>query len=630
MKKQTLESALKRMSLLVLASVLLIAGSIHMTLEFVNLKNFFFKQLETSDRVLVNNIISSLVFEDVKDAETLIVNFTQVSNAENVQVYDSNGRLFYSHGAKEEFSPSDFEKGGEIISDFNKVEIRQIIQHQNYTIGYIKVRHRLDNLHRLLLSQSLIFGMVIVFILILTNLLISRITERLTRPLKNQVKILEQIKEERNFEYRLSSSEVERGISEIALLEQSINSLLIEIQDNYGKLKDEKLVAEKALEIRNQFVNNMSHEIRTPMNVIIGLSELLEDAILSEEQQHYMEIFRNSCESLISLVDVILDLSRIESGEFDIELEFFDVDETLKNITELYKSNAEAKGLYIEYETHCNIDYLIRSDKDRLAQIFMNLVSNAIKFTHVGGVTILIEQMNLDRDRVKLRFTVRDTGIGIGKDDLEKIFEDFYQTDSGLTRKFQGSGLGLSISRKIIHLMGGKIHANSIPGAFTEFILDMSFEYEKNESHLGQSGIQDKQHKRNQLDDSKKKILVVEDNLENVVVLKTYLKKCPYIIEVAENGLKGLEMFKKFKYDLVLMDIQMPVMDGHTSTQKMRDYEAKNNLVPTLIYALTAHTTKSDILKCIESGCDGHIPKPVRKKQIIELLENILNDQKAA
>ncbi len=387
------------------------------------------------------------------------------------------------------------------------------------------------------------------------------------------------------------------------------------------ELQQAKATAESASRTKSDFLASMSHEIRTPMNAIMGIADLLAKTSLTPEQDKYVQIFRRSGDNLLNLINDILDLSKVEASQLDLERTGFSLSDHLEKVFEMVAPRADEKNL----ELVCDIAPTVRNDlvgdPTRLRQVLLNLLGNAIKFTKTGRVSLQV-QPDLDRPgTTTLRFTVTDTGIGIADDKLAAIFERFTQADSSTTRRFGGSGLGLTISKRLVELMGGRIWVDSEVDKGSVFGFAVPFEIwaTANQPVNAPTG-GDTDAPQQAL-----RILMAEDSPDNCTIALAYLEDTPHQIDVAETGLIACEMFKAGHYDLVLMDRQMPVMDGLTATRTLRAWEQANGRPPTPIIALTASALKGDRETCLAAGCTAYLTKPIKQ----EVLRQAIRDYSA-
>ncbi len=374
------------------------------------------------------------------------------------------------------------------------------------------------------------------------------------------------------------------------------------------------LEIERATQAKSDFLATMSHEIRTPLNAILGMAELMSETQLTEEQQRYVGAFQRAGSNLLTLINDILDLSKVESGNLKLESENFDLFEVAGSAIELVQVKAREKGIAATHKIAPDTPRYLRGDALRLRQVLLNLLGNSLKFTHQGSVRLGVEPDAPDAGMV--RFTIQDTGIGIAKDQLPNVFQSFTQADSSITRKYGGTGLGLTISKKLVEAMGGRIWVESTPGVGSTFFFTARFGFgqapavapaTRNEAQASALG-------------ARLRILVADDSEDNRFLISSYLKLLPYQLDFAENGAIALEKLQKNAYDLALVDVHMPEMDGYAVARRVRDHESRGNNKTLPLIALTADAYPSVIEKSVDAGFNAHLTKPIRKQTLLEAI----------
>ncbi len=380
--------------------------------------------------------------------------------------------------------------------------------------------------------------------------------------------------------------------------------------------------AERADRAKTEFVAMISHDIRTPLNVILAMSELINDGQLNEKQAKYITLLRNAGESLLTLISSILDISKIETGQLELESHDFDLRELVRSVVEIQTVGLEKKGLRLEQWLDPKLPMLVHGDEQRLKQVLMNLLGNATKFTNEGFVSLRLDQ----KPDGWVAFQIADTGIGMSEAALTHIFEPFHRIEQEGVPAVEGSGLGLAICRKLVDLMGGSIGVTSHPGEGTTFnfeiylpLSEVSESSDVMEDGLP-SGIFEKMARHGRL-----KILVADDSRENQAVMQSYLEFTNHELFFADNGVEALAAFKKHHPDLVFMDLLMPQMSGYEAAAAIREHEQEIGLERTPIAALTAVAMKDDARKAIDAGCDIHLSKPVRRYTVLTIIERLLS-----
>jgi len=398
-----------------------------------------------------------------------------------------------------------------------------------------------------------------------------------------------------------------------------VGSMCIHVDITERKLLENELFTAKeaalsSVKAKELFLANMSHEIRTPMNVIVGMTDLIGESVLSEEQTTYVNAIKASAQNLLVIINDILDFSKIESGHIELEEIPVNLISIFEQLEFGLRNQARKKGIELNCSLDPNISSSLQSDPTKIYQVLVNLVSNAIKFTEKGGVELRAELLADGDKQQRIVFRIIDSGIGIDPKNIDTIFKTFVQEDAGISRKYGGTGLGLSIAQGIVRKMGGDIHVSSVRGEGSEFSFELTLEKVTEISSAAE------QQEKSSLNLENVRILVAEDNELNILLITSILSKENIPHEIAKNGEEVLQKLQQSSFDVILMDVQMPVMDGITATGKIRT-ELKS-AIP--IIALSANATTDDTKRYIASGMNAHVPKPYKKDVLLKTIADTL------